>query len=364
MDLFSILLAPTLLLASGGSADPGSVDPSPVSVPVAEAAAPIPPARSGHTATYDPVRRRLIVFGGDGCDDTWALSLGQTPSRWARLATTGDRPPGSYAHTAIYDPVRDRVIVFGGVEIDDDLSNEVWALMLSDLKWTKLEPAGVTPPPREWHTAIYDPKRDRMVVHGGWTSPDGILDDTWALNLSSSPSWSRLPSSPSPPGHRFHSAFYDVRRDRMIVFSGSGPPGAPSEVWSLPFSTGTWTAVGTTGSLPPAVPYSRPALYDAANDRIVVDGGVDAGIWNLSLGTLVWTEIGSADAPIARDGQTATFDPVHHQLIVFGGFTTFDRPEGTDLADTWVFSLDTGTWSEIESGRVPSSGGGHTAVGE
>jgi hypothetical protein len=37
-----------------------------------------PPTRAGHTAIYDPVRDRMIVFGGIGdtsLNDTWALSL-------------------------------------------------------------------------------------------------------------------------------------------------------------------------------------------------------------------------------------------------------------------------------------------------
>lgn len=353
MLLLSIALTPVLLLASG-MIDPDSLAP----MYRAEPSVPVPPARSGHTAIFDPVRRRLIVFGGDGYNDIWALSLGQAPPRWTELVPTGTPPPGGYGHTAIYDPRRHRMIVFGGVEIDNDLSNDVWALSLSNLRWTKLEPAGVPPPPREWHSAIYDPIRDRMIVYGGWTSPDGILDDVWALGLSSSPSWSRLLTTPSPPGHRFHSAIYDDRRDRMVVFSGSGRVGAPKEVWALSLSTGQWTELSTTGSWPPGVPYGRPAVHDAASDRVVVDGGVDGGVWFLSLESLAWSRIVSFEAPIPRDGQTATFDPVHRQMIVFGGFTTFDRVEGTDLADSWAFDVDARTWSEID----PSGGPGNRAA--
>src|SRR5215472_705578 len=153
-----------------------------------------------------------------------------------------------------------------------------------------------------------------MIVHGGWTSPDGILDDVWALDPSPGPSWSRLLAGPSLPA-RFHSAFYDERRDRMIVFSGSDSLDAKSQVWALPLSTLTWTELGTTGHWPPAVPYGRPAIYDAASDRIVVDGGVDNGVWLLPLATLVWSRITSFEAPIPRDGQSATFDPVRRQMI-------------------------------------------------
>ena len=349
-----IILFTALVLAST-STDGDTL----ASAPESTVTAPVPPARSGHTTIYDPVRRRLIVFGGDGASDVWALSLGQSPPRWTELAPTGIPPRANYGHTAIYDPKRHRMIVFGGVQTDNELSNEVWALSLSNLRWRKLNALGIPPAPREWHSAIYDPVRDRMIVHGGWTSPDGVLDDVWALDLSSGPTWSRLLASPSPPGHRYHSALYDERRDRMLVFSGSGRVGAPRVVWSLSLSTGQWTALGTTGCWPPGVPYGRPAFVDAANDRMIVDGGVDGGVWFLSLESLAWSRIVSFDAPIPRDGQTATFDPVHRQMIVFGGYSTFGTADGTDLADSWAFDVDARTWSEV---AASGGSGGDAAV--
>ena len=130
----------------------------------------IPPsARYQHTAFYDPVRDRMVVFGGYGGsyrNDVWALSLAGSPA-WSALAPAGSPPSARYLHTAIYDPVRDRMVVFGGND-GSGRRNDVWALSLAGSPaWSSLAPAGTPPSARVAHTAIYDPVRDRMVVFGG-----------------------------------------------------------------------------------------------------------------------------------------------------------------------------------------------------
>src|SRR5207245_3965638 len=93
-----------------------------------------PSGRDGAAAVYDPVRDRMIVMGGtDGfifagncCigelyerhypSDTWALSLGGSPT-WSLLAHDS---LGFAGHSAVYDPVRDRVLVFGGLAVSSD----------------------------------------------------------------------------------------------------------------------------------------------------------------------------------------------------------------------------------------------------
>src|SRR5262249_47453167 len=72
-------------------------------------------ARYAHAAVYDPVRSRMLVFGGyngsQALDEVWSLSLSGSPS-WTLLQPSGASPGSRYLHTAVYDPVRDRVIVF------------------------------------------------------------------------------------------------------------------------------------------------------------------------------------------------------------------------------------------------------------
>lgn len=77
-----------------------------------------PSRRDNFSAIYDPVRDRIIVFAGLNdytfYNDVWALPLSGAPV-WALLTPTGAAPSIRFGHSAIYDPVRDRMIVFGGI---------------------------------------------------------------------------------------------------------------------------------------------------------------------------------------------------------------------------------------------------------
>lgn len=67
-------------------------------------AGPPPAPRADHVAVYDPVRRRMLVLGGQGktpFEDVWALSLGKITA-WERLTPAGPhrrRPAGARRST-------------------------------------------------------------------------------------------------------------------------------------------------------------------------------------------------------------------------------------------------------------------------
>src|SRR6185295_16788480 len=73
---------------------------------------PPPTPRWHHSMVFDPVRNRMIVFGGlrtdfyIRLDDVWVLSLTGTP-HWNVLATEGPGPSARFGQSAIYDPIGD-----------------------------------------------------------------------------------------------------------------------------------------------------------------------------------------------------------------------------------------------------------------
>src|SRR5438093_1648632 len=111
-----------------------------------------------------------------------STALSRSPSTPWRLAAMG-QPPALDRHTAIYDPVRQRMVVFGG-EVDYRSTNDLWQLTLDrEPQWGPLMPGGALPSRRLGQSAVYDPVRDRMLVFGGFDS-SGVVADVWALSLT------------------------------------------------------------------------------------------------------------------------------------------------------------------------------------
>src|SRR5262249_20574781 len=141
---------------------------------------------------------------------------------------------GRYFHSAVLDPVRDRLIVFGG---GYPFTNDLWALDLaSSPTWTQLAPKGAQPSPRGEHTATYDPVHDQMVVIGGQVSnqpTQPFVNEVWALSLSGAANWNELTPAGTPmPGRAWLSSSYDSVRNRIVVFGGSDQNGPYfADVW-------------------------------------------------------------------------------------------------------------------------------------
>jgi hypothetical protein len=300
-----------------------------------------PPARVFGTLIYDADDDRTILFGGNlpfaiVVNDLWEFARGE-PQGWQKISVSRGPPDSRALHTAVLDPVRRRMVVFGGADrtrVFDDL----WSLELGgNPTWHELVAVGEGPGPRYSHTCLYDPKRDRMIIFGGYDE-QGQQNDVWALSLQGpAPSWSQLlPEIPFPTGAILHSAVYDARRDRMLVFGGSIGQVFPSnETWELTLGDPpTWRKLTPLGVLPPPRA-GHNAVCDADRDRMVVFGGsYENGTWALSLeGEPAWSQLhpGGFLPAGERSGHVAVFDPVRDQMLVFGG-----RAFGGTLSDTWI----------------------------
>jgi len=201
---------------------------------------PIP--RSEALGVFDSAHRRLIVHGGRytnpgivALGDTWVYDV--VAGSWSSPAT------GSYGldygEVGIYDPVRDRVLAFGGHAGVKDV--HVLPLGATVGTWSVLAASG-TPPDwsdEETLAAAYDPEADRMLVAGGVGATA-----LWALNLAGTPTWEQLAlAGPLPPQRRGAALACDVVKHRLLMFGGTQsapwPPGSdPGDVWAAVFPPG------------------------------------------------------------------------------------------------------------------------------
>ena len=323
-----------------------------------------PPARWVHSTIYDPIRDRLVVFGGQSyagtSNEVWTFTLAGIP-RWQQLLPSGTPPTPRAFHSAIYDSLRDRMIVFGGADAASVAKNEVWALSFAgNPTWSKLAPTGTPPAPRQWHSAVYDRARDRMLVFGGLVAGTGV-NEVWALTLAGTPAWTKLVPAGSPPVARSAgAAIYDANTDRLVIFGGLDNASlAKNDVWALTLAgTPTWTQLAPSG-VAPSARYGPGALYDRPRQRMIVfAGGTGAPNQNdafaLSLGASpAWTAFTPVNPPQGRQFHTVSYDPIGDRLLAFGGSS------GPILSDTWALPLDAPTmWVPLSGTRRK----GHSAL--
>jgi hypothetical protein len=207
-----------------------------------------PPRRAEPAGIYDPVGKRMVVFGGRSStftfqNDTYALSL-DTPGseEWTRIHPGGaGAPEPRYVSEAVYDPVDHAMILFGGGAGGPNPLNDVWSLDLTSHEWSQLQPTGSIPPPLfSGRQMIYEPSTRWVVVFSGSEGEGGdLIDGMWALDLDNLVWYSFDPGSNWPASRMLASFVYDSGGERTILwggFSGNipGPPAA-SDCWMLEF---------------------------------------------------------------------------------------------------------------------------------
>ena len=318
-----------------------------------------PPIRFEHSAIFDPARKRYIVFGGRPCqnirfNDVWALSLDGVLS-WEQLNPTGDAPIPRKGQSAIYDPVRDRMVIYGGNKNTFPFTaDDVWALNLSGPPtWTEIVVAGPKPPPRSNHTAVYDLAQDRLVLFGGRDPSNCALGDTWSLLFGAIDTWAQHIGSGEVPDPRVTTSIHDIASNRMTLFGGYTTPGRGcgiltifDDVWELQLGDSLKWSERTIDGNTPAARVSSVSAYDSVRHGMVIFGGtVDAfttltDTWFLPLTTPgPWVEVstgGIAPANFGTGFWGAIHDPIGDRMVVLNeGFLDCRDPNSNPYMESW-----------------------------
>jgi outer membrane protein assembly factor BamB len=339
--------------------------------------------RDGHGAVYDPVGARMVVVGGSEASqaalagaptDTLFIAL-SAPETLRAVAGTVPAPPvpDMSFHAAVFDALHERLILVGYFVPPSVGGLAVWAFDLrpGNESWTDLAVNG-SPSLRFGFTLAYDDAGGRMVLFAGSDSPTfSAFNDLWELDLTvGAEAWRPMSPGGSPPTARaYHTAVVDTSRRRMLVFGGYDAvgQGCPSDVLALDLTTtdGTWSQLAPAGT-PPMQRSQHAAIYDAANDQMVVLGAAngDAAAGDTAVHLLIledtnvrWSSVAPV-GPTARWGHSAVYRPSDGRLILYGGEGGSEQMWELDLTPAAE------VWESISPGPGPNPGerSGHSAA--
>jgi hypothetical protein len=282
----------------------------------------MPAARTLASAIFDSEDRKMVVFGGEGAagrlNDIWEFDL--DAHAWADLTPAmGSAPSARITPVSVYDTAGHQMITWSG-QGNSGFFNDVWSFDLTTDAWTQYAPVGGPPNIRYGAAGVFDPVTGDLVTFAGFTNL-GRFDDVWRFN-DGAVMWSDVTPLTGPVKRCLHSASYDSQEHRMIMYAGQSS-GALDDIWAFDLSLDTWTEL--TPASGPVGRWFAAHVYDSTNHRATIFAGNADGIkkddvWVFDLTANEWHPLTPSGVPPAvRDGAVAVYDGANDRMVVFGG---------------------------------------------
>ena len=281
-----------------------------------------PSARSYYSMAYDPVSKKVVLFGGQGSsgnlNDTWTFD-GTT---WTQV-TTAPAPPVRNGAAMGYDRPTKKLILFGGFNGKQYLQ-DTWIWDGAASTWTQASMA--SPPPSATGAMVFsDPVSGKATMYGGYNATKiiPVSSFTWAWTGTA---WNKLSPSTIPIPRGWGIAALDTLHHNVVLTGGTGDTIRTDNTWI--WDGTNWTSVLPATQIEALI--GAGYAFDPAEKAVVVFGGVaETWTWN---GT-TWTLLAPTISPSARSGVSLAYDPVTRQTILFGGLLA----NGPLTNETWEF---------------------------
>lgn len=308
------------------------------------AAAQQPPAASLHAAVYDRDGHQVLVLANDEKQGELTVScVGSLYDSllWVRTGRGGLGPRSGFA--AAYDPLRKQVVVYGGEESRAGKVrrlSETWLLGDdSDADRDEQERRRVAQESPGWTIVSHleaenapdegaaDPRTGRALLVG----KDGV----WVWRDQG---WRRLEVEPAPAPRTEAMVVYDLQGERWLVtggktFDAQGAELRLHDVWACDGQT--WTRLSEGTPLPTGVASYAPATFDAQRGQWVVFDQYGGKTWVLAGPEWRWSEAPQAGGPAQGALQSGRAVCVPRQGVMLLGQIKGEAGQETTRLWTW-----------------------------
>lgn len=258
---------------------------------------------------FDPPRQRLVMVGRNA---SWAFD----GTDWTLAVPSRTRERNLAAAMAV-DWQRGRLVTFGGYKADASgvrFHDEHWEWDGQD--WF-LVPQTIAPSPRDEGLMVYDPARQRLVLHGGHSATT-TLSDTWEYDGQH---WTSIATA-HVPTQISQAMVHDPVRHRCVAYGMFFGVSLMGSTWT--YDGVDWTQLNSP--LQPPARYTPCMAFDAARSVVVLYGGTIssnqyADTWELHGDS--WTRSNPQTRPQGTPAP-ATFDPVRGTTVL--GTTSWTNP--------------------------------------
>ncbi len=190
--------------------------------------------------------------------------------------------------------------------------------------------------PRSTNLA-YDSTRKNVVLFGGIYNRSSLMQDTWTWDGHA---WTQQHPAHSPSGRHGAALVDDPEMHAVLLFGGNqgGGAGEQDDTWA-------WNGVDWTRQAPGHSPPAREGAamsFDPVRHNVLLFGGMGLGdtwTWNGQ----DWTQAQPAQSPPARGYGRLAVNTAHGEAVLFGGFEA--------LRDTWTW--DGVTWTQQHPTNSP-----------
>jgi len=243
---------------------------------VVDALAAEPPGRARSQTAFDPVHKKIVLFGGDGLDrvlsDTW---LYDCATRTWEQRFPARCPAPRAGHILAWLPKAGKIVLAGGYS-RDWLAQEIWTYDVAANEWAML--LHVPLKPEDYGRQHFSPNAPRVTSRGPQTG--AVNEDDTLVCIQSAPpgliTWACKadPSAPLAEGAASTSGAYTFNRiDPALWEKAANPDPDKVRQFLADMPANQWTSLPFARYAPGATNRWGTTAYDTDRHQLLFWGG-------------------------------------------------------------------------------------------